>query len=272
VQTHRLGPREPADLDLRDENRVFLTVPSTVNDVSAWTEFTAGVPYAARGFTLSTTADISNIFALEIAVGAAGSEVVVLGPFHLCCARYRCDTQQGFFPLHLPANTRISVRVRNLVTAGAGQALNFWMHLHPEGSHTPVGYKTATVIGYNTATHRYPTLVTQTYASDPSRHELIASTARDYLAVQALVAGDPAVGGSLVFGSQLTFWTGPAGSEFRCISRQAINAQFGATVPTPADQWLSYMPLFVPRGTRLCAGLNGGNSPNQMYATLIGYA
>jgi hypothetical protein len=93
---------------------VVLTTGTTAFVKTGWSQLTAGLPQAISGFFLTFMPDpfdtTANTF-VDIAIGASGSEVVVLENYYYTIGTFAYHGIMREFPLAIPANTRIAIRV-----------------------------------------------------------------------------------------------------------------------------------------------------------------
>ena len=107
---------------------------STANTKGAYSEITSSLSSDISGFVMSVRASsaslVTSSYLLDIAVGSSSSEVVIL-PDMLLAAESISDTflpeWQGFFPISIPAGTRVAARAQSNVTGSNNQ---FYVNLH----------------------------------------------------------------------------------------------------------------------------------------------
>jgi hypothetical protein len=107
---------DPAGLGAADEaaDGVVLTTGTTAFVKTAWSQLTAGLPQAISGFFLTLMPDpfdtTANTF-VDIGIGAASSEVPILENYYYTIGTFAYHAIMREFPLAIPANTRIAIRV-----------------------------------------------------------------------------------------------------------------------------------------------------------------
>lgn len=107
---------DPAGLGAFDDfnDGVSLTTGTTANVKTAWAELTPGLPQAISGMFITFMPDAFDVTAqtiVDIGIGAAGSEVVVLADYFYSSNLFAFFGIMREFPLGVPANTRIAIRV-----------------------------------------------------------------------------------------------------------------------------------------------------------------
>lgn len=106
---------DPAGLGAFDDynDGVTVTTGTTAFTKTAWVELMAGVAQAISGFWLTIMPDPFDTPAvtfLDIAIGAAGSEVVIVNNFYFSAGSFAYFGIMKEFLIGLPANTRIAIR------------------------------------------------------------------------------------------------------------------------------------------------------------------
>jgi hypothetical protein len=97
--------------------RVDFTV---LNTKGAWTELVASAPFDIGMFIMNVTATWTyGDFLFDIAIGASGSEIVLVSNLSYCQAgsSWWSNSAQYIIPIMIPAGTRISARVQGTVLA-----------------------------------------------------------------------------------------------------------------------------------------------------------
>ena len=89
---------------------------TTVNTKGAYTQITASTANDVTGVIvhLSTQPSSSNLIALDIAIGASGSETIIIPNVYTGTQNAFCDRTE-IFPVTIPAGTRIAARGQSAV-------------------------------------------------------------------------------------------------------------------------------------------------------------
>lgn len=94
-----------------------LTANATGNVKGSWTELKASTSFASEGFWLHLMGNTTAQHAVDIGIGAAGSEAVFVADISEVVTYANCAIRSLFFPLHIPAGVRIAAR--NAATVGS---------------------------------------------------------------------------------------------------------------------------------------------------------
>lgn len=198
---------KPVDIS----SAVTVTADVSIHTKGAWTEVIAsssGVADLVYLYVSNSSAAVATQGLLDVGVGAAGSEVVVIsnavgGSINLVNAVVGVTpgvNPAQIFPVNIPAGSRVAVRIQNVVssrTAGVSVSLLY------SGQPVP---STLDTIGDNTATSRGTNLPTNdTYV------ELVASTSKTYrgIVMVCCTAGTVIAGESSIYALAV----GGSGSE-----------------------------------------------------------
>lgn len=109
----------PFGADIATSRGVGLAVPGVVNTKGAWTEITAATAEPFGGLVVCEQGNADASFAagtglLDVATGAAGSEVVIpgMGDLSYACTLNESWTAHGtrLYPATIPSGTRLSAR------------------------------------------------------------------------------------------------------------------------------------------------------------------
>lgn len=114
---------------------VNLAVPGAANTKGAYTQLVASAPFSVCGLVLSMQVDTNTGYLVDIAVGGAGSEVVIVPniPFGIF-GTGGGDTHgilQHFIPVSIPKGTRIAARFQN--AAGGTPTRKFKLAMLADG-------------------------------------------------------------------------------------------------------------------------------------------
>lgn len=229
----------------------------STNTKGSWVQLTAATAFDADGFWLNIKgsqrgSSVSNSKALiDIGIGGAGSEQVIISNFlHYICSGTPFWCGSVFFPISIPAGTRVAARAQAGTLASG--AVNIPLSITPfalglEGSE---GMGGCTGYGANTGTSGGVT-VTSSASSNTmgSWSEVTSSTTNDAAAVVVCLAGGTVITPS--FDMLIDIGIGASGSEQIVIPKLAIteyNTNFQPNPPLHGPFFLQ-----IPAGTRLAA-------------------
>lgn len=116
-----LGDVETFGADTTDSGGVNIDPGATVNTKGAYSQLSAATPYPIRLLTFSIGCQLNTVrttqsWLVDIAVGAAGSEVVILPNIVLNCSTSPDIIEPqtiNRLPVNIPAGTRLSVRAQS---------------------------------------------------------------------------------------------------------------------------------------------------------------
>jgi hypothetical protein len=216
------------------------------NVKGSYTQITASAPSDVRAIAVSlqeTTNSTTHCF-VDIAVGASGSEKVIISNLMVEGSTNGSTGTDYLLPVNVPAGTRISARAQNGSAVADGPAVNLTLF---DGGFLSEGFAGVDDIGSVTAT-TFGSLLTAsaTVNTKGAYTQLVASTAVDYdgfwfrpsapssgtAAQQNLL--DIAIGGS---GSEIVI---VPNIQINCVTKPAFPMFFGPLwIPIPAGTRLS---------------------------------
>lgn len=241
---------------------------AAANGKGPWQTAVASAPFAVRHLTLSLQQDFAGVPSLlDIAVGPAGSEVVLIENLVTVGNGYG-DAFPGTWqlPVAIPAGARISARAQ---TPSGSQGIYASFGLGPvdhrdpriEGAFTTYGANLATSLGVNVdpgaGAYSFSPWVEITPATLEDHYELIV----------ALVANDDELLSPRSFRAQVG--AGPAGSEAVIVNELLV----GGSLHTDKCGKNWRFPVAIPAGTRLSvrAEVNTATDGDRdLYAILYG--
>jgi hypothetical protein len=218
----------------------FEILPSgTVNTKGSWTQIVASTPYDFEMLVLGAQGPASFSWALDIGIGAPGSEIVIVPNFLIGMG----GVDGGYrvtFPLHIPAGSAISVRCQS--TNNTGKTLEMTLEGYAGNHH---GYAGIDAIGFNSASTTGTTVDTAAGVRFTwgSYTQIISSTAQDYQGI-LLTAESASQGANQSWLYSLAI--GAAASEIDIIPNVWMNLDRSASL-----SFHPFIPIFIPAGTRL---------------------
>jgi hypothetical protein len=239
-----------------------LTSSGSANTKGSWTQLVASTASDISFVQVTVILITSTIGLVDIGVGSAGNEVVVVNNL---IVHDNFDPTVISFPLSIPAGTRISARVQ---CATASNAVAIAMITYDSSYAQIEGAAGVDSLGANLSTSMGTTV---TNGQPGSWTQLTASTARDYQGIFALVdfqnkAASPA---NTNFPITLDIGIGAAASEIAIIpTAQMITYnsydQFFPNAP------VLYTPVNIPAGTRISARLTSPSGTQTEGVTAYG--
>ncbi len=119
---------------------------ASANTKGAWVEFSASTPFAAAGFYLLwSLPGTASSRLVDVGIGAAGSEVVVLSNL-IVAGGAGFQREAIFIPLEIPSGARLAVRQQS---STGGQNSELVIVLVAKSFHGPGGFHRAVTYGAN---------------------------------------------------------------------------------------------------------------------------
>ncbi|MGE5768337.1 MAG: hypothetical protein ACM35H_14205 [Bacteroidota bacterium] len=152
-----------------------LTANAAANTMGSYTELIASVPFDACGILLDVNLGAqSRGYLMDIAIGAAGSEVVVVPTFPWGTFRSTGNPDQTIFiPLKIRAGSRVAARIQSTTGASVLQVASCFLAeslsgIQPPSTWIAYGADTANSSGVAIATSGTPSAVQLTAATTAS--------------------------------------------------------------------------------------------------------
>lgn len=260
--------------DLTTTAGMIVCGSATVNTKGSYTEIVAATTYDAFWIIVSmnqpsnpNASGVIGNYAVDIAVGASGSEVDILPSLisnQFCMGFNNTWTTGGVryaFPCEIPAGSRISARMQNSVVSDTCtvQVTLF------DASLFSLGSSVIDAVGFNAA-NTTGTLVTPNQGAKGAYFEIIDATAYDYSGI--LVAFDslnqPVSYQDDVY--LLDIAVGASGSEIIIVPNTMITMWGGYNGGNAISYWplqTEFIPISISAGTRISARFQ-----SQMYTDL----
>lgn len=238
-----------------------VTSDSTPQTKGAYTEIDAATLGEWAGFTISPssgnfTAATDTSMLLDIAVGDAGSEVVVLADLPVGYMNY---TSQVDVPLRIPAGVRVAGRVQAAVSS---DGVAFSTTPRSGAGFTGTGsYQTATTYGADTATSR-GVAVTASASANNTFGDWAVIAATTSAPIRAMILGVQGNADTELVGTwRLEVGFGAAGTEVAVatvattVNSSEYMSMGSATARTGSVPCLLTPTVAIPEGARLVARL-----------------
>lgn len=230
---------------------------SSANTKGSYTQLIASTARATEGMILQIRGFNTERFLIDIAIGAAASEIVVVP--NLACAVVSNSCNLAYIPLAIASGVRVAARVQSNALSNQIQLQLFLIHGLP-------GLHRATTYGADTANSR-GTLATASASLNTKGNyaELTASTTNPIKILYVCSSPGTTTAGSVL----CDIAVGAAGSERVIISNLYIrhatanrtNDIGGAVGPFPVD---------IPAGTRLSACIQSNVASVESGVSILG--
>lgn len=239
-----------------------LTANASANTKGTYVELTSSSPIDADGFLLTATVPTVAIdHMIDIAVGAASSEVVVLANFAFELF-FEAGAPSVFIPVPIPAGSRISARVQG---STGSATIDVSLILVKGGFAGVMQVGTATTYGADTATSTGTNIPYSgsTNTKNTTWTELSASTTGHTRALLILVGLRGAVNANGT-SSLLDIGVGAASSEVAVVPNLAVQSDSTTDRFFPLAR---LVPADIPAGSRLSA--RAQHSGNVTYDIIV---
>ena len=218
------------------------------NTKGSYTQLVAATTFDACWIMVSIkeTSNSTTHCAVDIAIGAGGSEKVILSNLMVEGSTNGTSGANSLFPCNIPAGTKISARAQNGGAVADGPTVSIILF---DGGFTQFeGAAGADDIGFVSAT-TYGSLITASASANTkgSYTQLVAATARDYIGF-VLYFGAPSTGAGASRGLY-DIAIGSIGSEIVIVPNIGANAVQVNSKPAYSGPFF----INIPAGTRIAA-------------------
>jgi hypothetical protein len=224
----------------------------------AWSQLIAATLYDASFAQLYFTGGSGGsdqCWAIDLGIGAAGSEQALLPNFVVGVTAYGQGCAALTLPLNIPAKTRISVRQQNNAASGNYAGFNLVLYDDTFGFEPVAGYD---VLGFNAST-TLGTAVSSGNAVKGAWTTITAATLRDYCGI--FICTDTQLSGNWPYETSVDIGIGAAGSE------KVLGGDFCFHSPGTSP----FIYTQVPAGSRLSArSANDDNATQNIGVTIYG--
>lgn len=140
------GVVESAGIVPASSSGITVTAPGALNTKGAWSELIAATTREADGFHVEVRHNGgANGMSIDIGIGAAGSEVVLLPDYYTSIA----TSKGAYVPLRIPTGSRVAARYQR---ANAGDSVQVACHLITPSPHVGRKLAQALSLGFNAGT------------------------------------------------------------------------------------------------------------------------
>jgi hypothetical protein len=234
-------------VDTTISNGVLVNPSASANTKGAFTQLIASTAADACWMVVQVQNVISR-YAVDIAVGAAASEVVIANNLFSQSGGTTRNVSHYIFPCAIPAGTRVSARSQ---TQTASDSNHFWCGVALfDGSFTQIeGAAGVDALGFAAGSTGLTTVTSNASANTKGTYsQLIASTAVDYMGL--ILALDNQNGSGVTSASYLIdIAVGAGGAEQVIVPNIVLNYALTATVFFPGSAGPYFVP--IPAGTRV---------------------
>ena len=249
---------------------VGVTASATANTVGSWQQIISNTAIAANntvtllqlGGAATPGTGIDNSLLMDVGIGAAGSETVVVE---------RLAVNQGGIalniPVRIPGATRIALRAR-AATGSRGVSFGTIISSGELSGRSAQAVPTSLdVLGTNAAT----STATAMSGASGSWIEIIGNTTQDYQALILFQAGPASAGtGQTQVLYRLDMGIGASGSEVQVATLGGLFAGNSSVTSREPSTLNSIYGGFVPAGTRIAVRHNLAANPERITACVIG--
>jgi hypothetical protein len=217
-----------------------------INTKGSYGELTASAPFDADGFTLVISEIVGDNNMIDIAIGAAGAEVVIVENLPVEGNLFS-GAFTTFIPIPIPAGSRVAARVQN---QAASIALGVSMVLTRNSPLAHLGLTIATTYGVSIATTVGTTLAYSGSTNTKGAWAELSPSTTGRTRLLLVVVG---LRGGLNAGTAdalVDIGIGAAGSEVTIVGNLATS------IRTNVDYWSPQaylLPVDIPPGSRLAA-------------------
>jgi hypothetical protein len=236
----------------------------STNTKGSWTQVAASVPFDIAGIVLSGQCSTGGRSALiDIGVGAAAAEVVVLSNLLASFSRGYDLNYSTYLPLSVKVGARLSLRLQSNVSAA-----DFYLRLHfvAAGSVAPTSYPVATTYGADTATSDGTSITSGGSAGVKGSYAQLSASVT-YDTKWLLVCIGPTLGGVADF--SLDIAVGAAAAEVVVVPDLFVNQASSGGSATPCYYLL---PVAIKAGSRLSARAASTTSAIAIKTLVIGFS
>lgn len=227
----------------------------------AWVEVVASTPFAGCGLFVgvSDVAGQTSRYLVDIGIGAAGSEEVLIANLAITMVLYKPTWIAALLPIAVPKGSRLSVR--HQLSRSTSSSLGNWrIALVPSNPLLPTGFQRAYTAGADTANTEL-TPVLQSYGADVW-YEFIASTPFRVRAYCIMSTGSDNSNN----GCNIKIGIGASGAE-KTIGPIVDSTSFGGATRAGGPSLTSAIPCDIPVGTRISVCVKGSSAT---YTHMIG--
>lgn len=227
-------------------SRIVVTPSATAHTKGAWTTVFATLPVGVTGLFISTVQSSAQFFPrmlVDIGIGAAGSEVVVVPNLVISSFdQYRDGGKHSILPIALPPNQRLAIRMQtDLANPGT---FTFELTCQRGTPMTPVG-GLITTYGVNTAT----TLGTNVTAGANFAHgtavQFVASTPYRSRGLAITMFGSDGATDGYFIGSRVVY------GATTVVASPTFNHCVYGLETRGSHQMINFVPCDIPAGSDL---------------------
>lgn len=246
-----------------------ITASASGNTKGSYTEITAATAFNAQGIIVCLgRVDVIYNFLVDIAIGAAGSEVVIVSNIPARSASSCGIDLQYFLPIAIPSGTRISARCQ--CTSGGSITIQCSIIVIGNSTTSTYAFSGVDIIGPNVSTTDpgvgYLTTGTSNDTKSPWQ-ELTASTSKAYKAVTVVLSNYIATNNTNYL---VDIGVGASSSEVVLIPD--ISGSGDTTAPAQMN-FVGPLPCAIPSGTRISfrEAVSSNGAVNYIVVAIFGF-
>lgn len=249
---------------------ILVASSATINTKGSWVQLIASTSYDACAVLVSLNGFPGThtcTWLVDIGIGASGSEQVIVSNLMLQSVGAGAGVAQVFFPLAIPAGTRISARSQS---TAASNSVAVDVDLF-DGAFTQMeGAAGVDAIGVSTSTSLGTALTAGAANTKGSYAQLTAATSRDYIGFFGIIDLQNSTAANQdcwLFDIAI----GASGSEQVIIPNIDLSALTVSGFPaTYFPVTIPFFPIPIPSGTRIAARTQSGVGSNTFGLSLYG--
>lgn len=226
--------------------RLTVTPNATAHTKGAWTQVVASVPTGVCGIFIATEVAVSQVYPrmfLDVGIGAAGSEVVIVPNVVIASVDYYRDGGKHLYlPIQLPAGQRLSLRLQSADASISSIAFQVTFQLGTPL--TPVG-GTVTVYGADTANTRGTNVTAGASLAYGTAVQFVASTPYRARGIAVTMFGSDGGTDGYFIGSRVVYGTSTVAA-----SPVFTHCVYGLETKGSA-QLIHFVPCSIPAGSDL---------------------
>lgn len=241
--------------DTANSRGVTLTGNVTTNTKGAWVEITSALTYGVDALHISLKAGTAINTFLDVAIGANGSEVVVVSnlPFRLSTTRVFASFVR--IPVRLPVGARVAARIQSSTSNGTSR---FGIFGERHGVFVPVGIQKVATVGLNAGTTGVTSVDAGGSANTKGGWVQIDSGSNVAYPIKGILVANAAAAGATNYDQLLDIGWGAAASEQTLVSNIPLLSHTNSDGNSP--YFLGPFWCDLPASSRLVAQLQASGS------------
>lgn len=243
------------------------STPGANNTKGSWAQIVAALPFDVGAVLLPVPCFYNtSITALDIGIGASGSEQVIINNIVGSCQASYITFGEVLLPISIKAGTRVACRIQTTDTTANAIQPPFNITFFDASFVSPIAASVVDSIGFQSASTQ-GTTVTSGSGSKGSYAALTAATSYDYAGF--FLAFDPQTAfNAQAFTVAVDIAIGASGSEKIILPDRSCSLRPGSAFSSGTISPLFAIP--IPAGSRIAARAAASSSGAAMGITLYG--